>query len=126
MSSDTLVDLGGNEFCDLDTASPQTLQWAAQKLRAKAIAMCDPRFDRFKPAPEPASTVNSFHNLVDRPVEEARPETDFERELKTRRATFQIMKALEEERQQAEQQREQEKADAVAAFRSTLIGQLMR
>jgi hypothetical protein len=110
----------------VDWSDPQSLRAGAEYYRQRAAMPPDHRFERFKTVEIPHDPFGaSFEDLLNRPPAEPRVETEFEQQMRTNRAMYEIQRALMEEERQAEQQRQQAQADAKAAFRNTGIGQLL-
>jgi hypothetical protein len=106
------------------STSPAALKRAAA-LRAQAEKPPDPRFP-VPPQPEPeppslAEMIGHRYRRIDDVV-------DYEAEdsaRRTARAHFEIMRAVEQEKQEVEQQRKQDLADARAKVRQTALGRLL-
>jgi hypothetical protein len=127
MSDYDFVDLGGNEVAELTPSfwsDPQRLFRAGERLKAKA-AMSDARMEalaeQYAPKPQTPGIEAQLYRRVDEPFD-AEAEA---REARTRAAHFQIMRALELEKKEAEQKRQQMHNGMRAAARQTALGRLL-
>jgi hypothetical protein len=115
------LDLGGGQVADLGS---EGFWRSPERLRAAAIALRDSRFGRFasQSEPEPPSLEELIgHRRIDDVV-------DYEAEdsaRRTARAHMEILMALEREKQEVEQQRQRDQADAYAKSRQTSLGRLL-
>jgi hypothetical protein len=124
--SDTHIEIGDTgEVVDFtsNATTPEALRRAAAYLRRQSEKPLDARFPvPPQPEPEPPSLKDLIgHRRIDEVV-------DYEADdsaRRTARAHFEILQALELEKQDAEQQRQQTQADVRAKVRQTALGQLL-
>jgi hypothetical protein len=116
--NDAIIDLGGGEICDLDTATPERLMHAAAKLRARRVLPVD--IDPFVAKPE-AAPQHDVSSLNARRVD-FHYEADAQ-QARSARAMAEIQKALAEE----EAQTQKAKADVHSQFkqRAGSLGRLL-
>jgi hypothetical protein len=121
--SDTHIEIDGGEVVDISSNAtpPEALRRAAAYLRRQSEKPIDPRFPA-PPQPEPARANISIDDLLVRRIDD--PPCD-EAAQRTAAAHMEILKALELERQQTEQRRNQNQTAARAKVRQTALGRLL-